>query len=146
MKKVLFLLGTLLAGLGAGGGAAYATVSIMGPAKPGAHAAEDTTPPSFVDGGKVLAPLVFADGRLSGYVQFQLQLEVAQDKVDTVSARLPLLLHAINMRTFKTPMAAGVDGQLPDVEAFRKVVMAAAPEAFGAGIVKKVAITAATPA
>lgn len=146
MKKVLFLLATLIAGLGAGGGAAFATVSIMGPAKPGAHAAADTTPPSFVDGGKVLAPLVFADGRLSGYVQFHIQLEVPQDQVESVTARLPLLLHAINMRTFKTPMAAGVDGQLPDVEAFRKVVMASAPEAFGAGVVKKVAITAATPA
>ncbi|MBB5710744.1 hypothetical protein [Sphingomonas xinjiangensis] len=149
MKKVLFLLATMLAGLGAGGGAAYATVSILGPAKPGAHGAEaagDATPLSFVDGGKIMAPLVFADGRLSGYVQFQIQLEVPADKADSVTARLPLLLHAINMRTFKTPMAAGPDGQLPDVEAFRKVVMASAPEAFGAGVINKVAITAATPA
>lgn len=145
MKKVLFLFATLLAGLAAGGGAAYATVSIMGPAKPG-HAAADQAPPSFVDAGKVLAPLVFADGRLSNYVQFQIQLEVPADKIDFVTPRLPLLLHAINMRTFKTPMAAGADGQLPNVEAFRKLVMAAAPEAFGAGVVQKVAITAATPA
>ena len=145
MKKVLFLLATMLAGLGAGGGAAYATVSIMGPAKPG-HAEVEQAPPSFVDGGKVLAPLVFADGRLSGYVQFQIQLEVPTDKTEFVTPRLPLLLHAINMRTFKTPMAAGPDGQLPDVEQFRKVVMSASSEAFGAGTVRKVAITAATPA
>lgn len=145
MKKVLFLLATMLAGLGAGGGAAYATVSIMGPAKPG-HGEVEQAPPSFVDAGKVLAPLVFADGRLSGYVQFQIQLEVPADKTDFVTPRLPLLLHAINMRTFKTPMAAGPDGQLPDVEQFRKVVMSASSEAFGAGTVRKVAITAATPA
>ncbi|UYY59668.1 hypothetical protein [Sphingomonas sp. S2-65] len=145
MKKLLFYLATLLAGLGAGGGAAYATVSIMGPATPG-HAGADDTPPSFVDGGTVLAPLVFADGRLSNYVKFQIQIQVPQDKTEFVTSRLPLLLHAINMRTFRTPMAAGPDGQLPDVEAFRKVVMAAAPEAFGAGVVSKVAITAATPA
>ena len=60
--------------------------------------------------------------------------------------RLPLLLHAINMRTFKTPMAAGKDGLLPSLEQFRKIVEAAAPEAFGAGVVRKVAITQATPA
>lgn len=146
MKKVLFLLATMLAGLGAGGGAAYATVSIMGPARPGHAAAAEQGPPSFVDAGKVLAPLVFADGRLSGYVQFQIQLEVPTEKAEFVTPRLPLLLHAINMRTFKTPMAAGPDGQLPDVEEFRKVVMSAASEAFGAGTVRKVAITAATPA
>jgi len=146
MKKPLFYLATLLAGLGAGGGAAYATVSILGPAAPGHAKADDTTPPSFVDGGSVLAPLVFADGRLSGYVKFQIQLQVPQDKTDFATSRLPLLLHAINMRSFRTPMAAGPDGQLPDVEAFRKLVMTAAPEAFGAGVVSKVAITAATPA
>jgi hypothetical protein len=146
MKKILFLLGILLAGLGLGGGAAYATVLLMGPQKPkAAHAAEDVEP-SFVDAGKVLAPLVFADGRLSGYVQFQMQLEVPADKAEFVTARMPLLLHAINMRTYRTPMAAGPDGLIPDLETFRKVVMAAGPEAFGANIIRKVAVTQANPA
>ncbi len=145
MKKILFLLAILLAGLGLGGGAAYATVLLLGSRAPvaGAHAQIE---PSFVDAGKILAPLVFADGRLSGYVQFQVQLEVPADKAEFVAARLPLLLHAINMRTYRTPMAAGPDGLIPDIETFRKVVMAAAPEAFGTGVLRKVAVTQANPA
>jgi hypothetical protein len=145
MKKTLFLLAILLAGLGLGGGAAYATVLLLGPREPAAGA-HDQIEPSFVDAGKILAPLVFADGRLSGYVQFQVQLEVPADKAEFVAARLPLLLHAINMRTYRTPMAAGPDGLIPDIETFRKVVMAAAPEAFGAGVLRKVAVTQANPA
>ena len=146
MKKILFLLIILLAGLGLGGGAAYATVMLLGPKAPAAASAHDDVEPSFVDAGKILAPLVFADGRLSGYVQFQVQLEVPADQAEFVTARLPLLLHAINMRTYRTPMAAGPDGLIPDLETFRKVVMAAAPEAFGAGVLRKVAVTQANPA
>jgi hypothetical protein len=149
MKKILFLLTILLAGLGLGGGAAYATVLLLGARAPAAAAAarvEDKVEPSFVDAGKILAPLVFADGRLAGYVQFQVQLEVPADKTEFVAARLPLLLHAINMRTYRTPMAAGPDGLIPDLETFRKVVMTAAPEAFGPGVLRKVAVTQANPA
>jgi len=146
MKKILFLLVTLLAGLGLGGGAAYATVMLLGPKPAGAAASHVEVEPSFVDAGKILAPLVFADGRLSGYVQFQVQLEVSADKAEFVAARMPLLLHAINMRTYRTPMAAGPDGLIPDLETFRKVVMTAAPEAFGAGVLRKVAVTQANPA
>ena len=147
MKKILFLLVTLLAGLGLGGGAAYATVMLLDPKPAGAAAAAHAeVEPSFVDAGKILAPLVFADGRLSGYVQFQVQLEVSADKAEFVAARMPLLLHAINMRTYRTPMAAGPDGLIPDLETFRKVVMTAAPEAFGAGVLRKVAVTQANPA
>lgn len=149
MKKILFLLTVLLSGLGLGGGAAYATVLLLGaqaPATTSAAHVDDKVEPSFVDAGKILAPLVFADGRLSGYVQFQVQLEVPADKAEFVSARLPLLLHAINMRTYRTPMAAGPDGLIPDLETFRKVVMTAAPEAFGPGVLRKVAVTQANPA
>jgi len=146
MKKILFLFVILLAGLGLGGGAAYATVMLLGPGTSAAGATHYEVEPSFVDAGKILAPLVFADGRLSGYVQFQVQLEVPADKAEFVAARLPLLLHAINMRTYRTPMAAGPDGLIPDLETFRKVVMAAAPEAFGAGVLRKVAVTQANPA
>lgn len=148
MKKLLFPIIVTLAGLGLGGGAAYGTVMAMGgPGKAGAAATKPVeVEPSFVDAGKVLAPLVFDDGRLSGYVQFQIQLEVPEDKSEFATARLPLLLHAINMRTYRTPMAAGPDGLLPDLDTFRKVVMAAGKEAFGADVLRKVAVTQATPA
>jgi flagellar basal body-associated protein FliL len=149
MKKILFSLIVLLAGLGLGGGAALGTLMILGPrpahAEVKAAEAEDQTM-AFVSVDKLLAPLVTADGRLTGYVQFQFTLEVPADKAQDVNRRLPLLLHAINMRTFKTPMAAGPDGLLPGLDQFRAVVQQAAPEAFGAGVVRKVAITQATPA
>lgn len=144
MKKILFLLIVLLAGLGLGGGAALATMLVLGP-RPGEMATEDAKS-AFVPTEKILAPLVFADGRLAGYVQFDVQLEVPEGKAQFVRERLPLLLHAINMRTYRTPMAAGPDGILPDLDVFRKVVFQSAQEAFGAPIVRRVAITAASPA
>lgn len=147
MKKILFLLIVLLAGLGLGGGAAFATMLVLGPNHAQKDARDgDALKTSFVPTGKVLAPLVFPDGHLAGYVQFEIQLEVAQDKSEFVTDRLPMLLHAINMRTYRTPMAAGPDGMLPDLETFRKVVLQASQEAFGAPIVRKVAVTAASPA
>ena len=96
--------------------------------------------------GKILAPLVFTDGRLAGYVNFQAQLQVAPDKAEWMTARLPLLLHAINMRTYRTPMASGPDGMLPDIVAIRRVIMVSSDEVFGKGLVKQVAVTEATPA
>ncbi|MCH7861924.1 hypothetical protein ACQKOH_09985 [Sphingomonas sp. NPDC092331] len=149
MKKILFLAIVLLSGLGLGGAAAFGTLVVLGP-RP-AHAATAPAPAdvetAFVQVDKLLAPLVSPDdGRLTGYVQFQFNLEVPKDKSSEVTKRLPLLLHAINMRTFRTPMAAGKDGLLPSLEQFRKIVEAAAPEAFGASVVRKVAITQATPA
>ena len=149
MKKILFLLIVLVAGLGLGGGAAFATMLALGPRHVETAAekeADDDAKASFVPTGKILAPLVFADGHLAGYVQFDVQLEVAEDKAEFVTDRLPLLLHAINMRTYRTPMAAAPDGMLPDLEVFRKLVLQASREAFGAAIVRKVAVTAASPA
>ncbi len=146
MKKLLFTLVIIAAGLGLGGAAAFGTLLLLGPRPAGALAKAPEEDPAFVAVDKILAPLVFADGRLAGYTQFQIQLEVPKDQLAFVNARLPLLLHAINMRTFRTPLAAGPDGQLPNVEEFRKLVMSVAPEAFGAGMVRKVAITQAVPA
>lgn len=150
MKKILLPLILLIAGLAVGGGAAFATSLLVGPkqAKPAAagHGAEDEGEPAFVPTGKVLAPLVFADGRLSGYVSFEIQLEVPADQSATVTAKLPLLLHAINMRTYRAPMASGPDGMLPNLDAFRKLVEEASVEAFGPHVVRHAAITSAVPA
>jgi hypothetical protein len=147
MKKILFFVALLIAGLGVGVGAAYATELLLGPRKPAAPTpAVTSNKPNFVATGKILAPLVGADGRLAGYESFEVQLNVAEDQSALVTAKLPLLLHAINMRTYRTPMASGPDGMLPDIEVFRKVVQQAADDAFGKNVVKRAAITSATPA
>jgi hypothetical protein len=137
----------VVAGIAAGGGAAFATSQLLGSGTAAAaKAPAEPEPPAFQPTGTILAPLVFADGRLAGYASFEVQLEVAKDKAEFVHARLPLLLHAINMRTYHAPMASGPDGMLPELTVFRTLVMASAAEAFGAGIVRRVAITQAVPA
>ena len=133
-----------LLGLAVGGGSAFATDRLLGPAPPTVVAAPADT--VFVPAGKILAPLVFKDQRLSGYVSFDVQLEVPADAREEIVARLPVLLNAINMRTYRTPIAAGPDGMLPDIALFRRVVMEGAAEAFGRGTVRSAAITGATPA
>ena len=143
MKKFLLPLGVLLAGTGVGGGAAYGTSLLLGP-KP-APAAPEAAETSFVPAQKILAPLVDADGRLVGYTSLDIALEVEAEQAEAITAKLPLLLHAINMRTYRTPMAAGPDGLLPDLGMFRKLVMESATEAFGAGVVKRAAVTGAIP-
>lgn len=148
MKKILFLIVVLIAGLALGGGAGAAAILLLGPAnaKAEAEAAKEAEAPFLVPAGNVLAPLVAADGHLAGYVRVELQVEVPKEKGEFVTTRIPLLQHAINMRTYRTPLAAGPDGMLPNLEAFRKIVMDVAPEAFGPGVVRRVAITDATPA
>lgn len=145
VKTILLPVIALLGGVGVGGASAYATGLILGPVHARPEAAEQL-PTGFVPVSKILAPLVFADGRLAGYVSFDVQLEVNADKVDGTTQRLPLLLHAINMRTYRAPMAAGPDGMLPDLAMFRKIVIDASTEAFGPGLVRRVAITGAVPA
>ena len=129
-----------------GGGAAFGTGLLIGPSSPDAPAAAAPADTSFVPTARILAPLVMPEGRLSGYVAFEVQLEVASDDAELVAARLPLLLHAVNMRTYRTPMAAGPDGMLPDLATCRKLVMESAAEAFGKDMVQRAAITQATPA
>lgn len=146
MKKLFLPLLVLIAGAATGGAAAYGAGQVMGPpSPPGAAARDDSEETSFVPVTKITAPLVMADGRLSGYVSFDVELKVPIDKADFVRERLPLLLHAINMRTYRTPMAAGPDGMLPEIGVFRKIVMDAAPEAFGPGVVRMAAVTHAVP-
>ena len=143
MKKIIKLVVMLILGLGLGGGAAYATLRLLGPPAP---AKPEEPALAFVKAEKLNAPLVLSDGRLAGYVSFDFDVQVPEEDVATVTAKLPLLLHAINMRTYRTPLAAGPDGMLPDIDGLRRVVLAAAPEALGKGVVRRVAITRAEPA
>lgn len=141
MKKILISALILLLGVGTGGATAFATHAAL---KARDAKAEEAT--MFVPTGTILAPLVFADGRLSGYVSFEAQIEVPLDQGDAVKKRLPVLLDAVNMRTYRTPMASGPDGLVPGVDAFRRVLFDAAIATFGKPTVRKVVVTQATPA
>jgi hypothetical protein len=155
MKKVVLGLALVLAGTAAGAGGGWALLTFMPDLVPPAtesaegegHAAagdgEEAT--SIIPAGRVLAPLVYKDGTLAGYGGFQVQIEVTEADAADITARLPILLHAINMRTFKAPLAAGPDGMIPDLDVFRVTVQQAADESFGKGKVKRVLVTEAAP-
>lgn len=139
MKKVIVSTLVLVLGIGVGGGAAYGTSQLLG------AQAEARVATEFVPTGTVLAPLVFGDGRLASYVSFEVQLEVPSNKRADVELRLPILLNAINMRTYRTPMASGRDGLIPGLAVFRKVVLDAAVETYGKDVVQRAVVTQAAP-
>ena len=146
MKPIVRALVLLVAGVGVGGGAAVATSRFVTPSAAAKPATPVVVETSFVTVDQMLAPLVLRDRRLTGYVRFDAGLEVAIDEAPGVTERLPLLRHAINMRSYRVPLAAGPDGMLPDIAELQRVVGAAAVDAFGRGAVRKVAITKAEPA
>ncbi|WP_330219650.1 hypothetical protein [Novosphingobium barchaimii] len=148
IKRIGIGVVAVIAGLGVGGAGAWGVSHYLPQFAGGAaHGKADTkVETAFVPAGEILAPLVFADGRLSGYVTFECQLEVPKDASDEVGAKLPLLLNAINLRTYRSPLASGPDGLVPGLAAFRKVVMDAALEVYGKDVVRSVAVTRASPA
>ena len=148
MKKIVLPLILLSAGLGIGGGAAYGVGHFLGPPPAAdAHAEEQHEPveTAFIPAGVIMAPIVAEDGNLSGYANFEVQLEVPVDKTDAVTAKLPLLLHAVNMRAFQTPMAAGPQHILPDLKVFAKMVEDAAAESLGKGEIVRAIVISAKP-
>lgn len=146
MKTLVTLLMLLILGLALGGGAAFGVAQLLGPPPPSGAEAHEEAHTIFVSAGTILAPVVAADGRLSGYANFDVQLEVDAEKEAEVTEKLPLLLNAINLRTWSTPLAAGPDHILPDLRAFARVVDAAAQEIFGKKMVRRVIVMGARPA
>lgn len=147
IKQILMPMVLLVAGVGVGSGCAFATVRLLGPPETVTATPPAPEPPKFVEVDDVVAPLVLPDGeRLAGYVSFGLALQVSEDRAEDVTARVPLLRHEINMRTYRTPMSSGPDGTLPTLEIFRQIVRESADVAFGKGTVTTVAISRATPA
>jgi len=144
VKKALGIPLLAITGVALGGGTAFGVQQLV-PAPP-KTAARPKIVTAFVPTGKLLAPLVSADGRLAGYVSFELQLETEESDVDYVTKRLPLLLDAVNMRTFRTPMATGPDEVLPDLAVLRKVVSESADSAYGPKVVHRVVVMQAAPA
>lgn len=145
VKRIVIGLAAVVAGLGVGAGGAWAAWRFLPQYVSGGHAQPTKGATEFVPPFQVLAPLVATDGRLTGYTSFELQLEVPQGESDTIGAKLPLLMDAVNKRTYRTPMASGPDGMLPGLDAFRRVVMDAAAEVYGKDVVRSVAVTRASP-
>lgn len=130
----------LAMGLGVGGAGAYG-VGLMGMDE----AAFIVQRSSFVPTGRMTAPLVFEDGRLAAYIAFEAELEVPNGRVDDVRERLPVLMHAVNMRTYRKPLASGPDGMIPELGKLREVVAEAAAETYGPKMVSRVMVTQASP-
>lgn len=142
MNKALGAILALAAGIGVGGASAYGVTAYAGDG----NAWGSRTPAlTFAPIGTMVAPLVFADGRLAAYISFDAQLEVDRKQKDLIDARLPVLMHAVNMRSYRTPLAAGVDGLIPELEGLRKMVEEAAKETYGAGVIHRVIVTQASP-
>ncbi len=145
IKRIGIAVALLLAGLPVGAAGSYAALRFF-PEKFKAHGALDQdVDTQFVQVDALLVPLVFKDGRLAGYISLQSQLEVPADEASDVTDRLPLFMNAVNMRTYRSPLASGPDGQLPDLSALRAVLLRAAVEVYGKDVVRKVTITHAVP-
>lgn len=128
---------------GSGGGAA---VALMLPGSPPAAEPVPTGDGKFVTLGALLLPLTLPDGRYTGYFRVEAQLEVAAEDVDGVTARLPLVIHGVNLTAYTRPLATGADGRLPDAPAIRAIVAAEAGKVLGKGVVRSVALTSLAPA
>jgi hypothetical protein len=139
------LLAMSVAGLvaGAGGGAA-ATLLLPAGDKP--RPPVESGEGQFVTLGELLIPLSLANGRFTGYCRVEAQLEVAAADAEGVTARLPLIIHAVNIRAYQEPLAAGPDGRLPDAAAIRSIVSQEAGKLLGKGVVRSVALTSLAPA
>lgn len=140
MKTLLRGVAILALGLGVGGASAYGVsmlnidpVAMLGPKS------------EFVPAERLTAPLVFEDGRLAAYIAFTAQLEVPSHQASAVRNRLPMLMHAVNLRTYREPLASGPDGMIPDIGKLREVIVEASAETYGKGVVQRVVVTQATP-
>ena len=133
----------LIVGLAVGAGGMFIYNGQFGGASEPAPTAPSTLPdestvlPPF----KVRAPIVTSDGTLATYAVFTVQLAVAKDAAESAPEQVPMILNAINMRTYETPLAKGVDGKMPSLRHFHDLVSAAAKPILGQSVLAKVMVT-----
>jgi hypothetical protein len=146
MKQILIAILCLLAGLGIGGGGTYAYAINVGlGGKPATERPDPAGENKMLAPFKIRAPITYEDGTLATYAVFKVQLVVKAESAEKAETDEALVINAINMRTFKTPLVKTEDGQIPDVEAFRKVIADAGTEALGKGVVANILITDIQP-
>lgn len=145
MKKILGLILILLLGIGTGAGASFGIGMVMGPPAPPKAEVKVEDEKIFMPTGPLVLPVVTVDGDLSGYGNFEVQLEIKKRDEAELKPRMPLLLHAINLRAYRTPMAAGKQKILPDLNQLSAVVMESATAAWGKGKVLRAVVISARP-
>lgn len=140
-RRLLLILAGLLAGSGGAAGA-YAAMGAR---------VEVVTPPKpaeimYVDVGRMMVPLVDPNGDLVGYVAIEARMELLAENQAEVRDRLPVLQHEINMRSWKTGLAAGPDHMLLGTDNAMRLYKEAAAKAFGKHVVRRILLTSVTPA
>lgn len=146
MRQILTIILCLLAGIGIGGGGTYAYALNFGlGGKPATNRTDPAGDNKVLAPFKIRAPITFEDGTLATYAVFKVQLVVKAEAAEKAETNEAMVLNAINMRTYKTPLIKGPDGQLPDVETFRKVISEAGSEALGKGVIANILITDVQP-
>lgn len=143
-------LGVVFAGLFVGCGGAVGIQYAVGAMVPAALAAEQAAAPKaveYVEVGKLMVPVVDHEGDLVSYLRVEATLEVPEGSGEDVRSKLPIVMHEVNMRTWKTALSQGADGRLVDTNGLEKIFSAAAREVYGKEIgVKRVLLTSTIPA
>lgn len=142
--------GIVAGGLVAGSIAALGIQYSVGATVPLAIAKERADRPiamEYVALGKVTLPVVDKDGDLVRYVAIDASLEVPQGDGDEAKTKLPVVLHQINMVTWKSALSSGPDGELVDTNAVEKIFETAAKQVYGKDLpVNRVLLTSTIPA
>jgi hypothetical protein len=146
MRQILIAILCLISGIAAGGGGTYAYAVNFGlpdgkgPKRPDPSGANKVLAPF-----KIRAPITYEDGTLATYAVFKIQLVVKEEAAEKAEEKEAFLINAINMRTYKTPLVKSSDGQIADIETFRKVISDASAEALGKGVAANILITDVQP-
>ena len=142
--------GVVIAGLFVGSVAAAGVQYSVGATVPAALAKERADRPQameYVDLGKVTVPVVDSDGDLVRYVTINASLEVPKGAGDATKSKLPVVLHEINMATWKSALSSGPDGELVDTNAVERIFESAAKQVYGKDVpVNRVLLTSTVPA
>ena len=148
-KRIKTLL-VAVTGLAVGSVAAVGILHSFGVSVPAAFANDRTSRPQameYVAVGKLTVPVVDREGELVRYVAIEASLEVPRGMGDEAKAKLPVVLHQINMVTWKSALSTGADGELVDTNSVEKIFETAAKQVYGKDVtVNRVLLTSTVPA
>lgn len=141
-----------VAGIALGGGGAAGYFLTRPPAGANAETqpaeekgADADAAPEFVDLSRLTVPMIDPAGKLKGYMNLDLKLEVPASEVEFTKARVPIIRHAINETVSGTSVADPKNPELLDYKRTEKLLMDAVNAALGKQVVQSVQVVAAMP-